>query len=99
MAKMSFEEYLQARAEYDDYLKGNKGKQEEDPKREDPKPEDPKPEDPKPAEDPAPENDLQKQLDEIKAAMGVMAKALQPSLGDIQPVGIDDVIKKFFDVE
>lgn len=94
MAKMSFEEYLQARADYNDYLKG----QPEDPKPEDPKPEDPKPEDPKPA-DPAPENDLQKQLDEIKAAMGVMAKALQPSLGDIQPVGIDDVVKKFFDVE
>ena len=105
MAKMSFEEYLQARAEYNDYLKGQPDP-EKDPKPEDPKPEkDPKPEDPKteedpkPAEDPAPENDLQKQLDEIKAAMAVMAKALQPSLGDIQPVGIDDVVKKFFDVK
>lgn len=99
MAKMSFEEYLQARADYNDYLKGQpEDPKPEDPKPEDPKPEDPKPEDPKPA-DPAPENDLQKQLDEIKAAMGVMAKALQPSLGDIQPVGIDDVVKKFFDVE
>ena len=102
MAKMSFEEYLEARAEYNDYLKGQP-----DPEA---KPaEDPKPEkDPKPAEDPkegdgpevpAEENDVQKQLDEIKAAMGLMAKALQPSLGDIKPVGIDDVVKKFFDVE
>ena len=99
MAKMSFEEYLQARAEYNDYLKG----QPEATPAEDPKPE----EDPKPAEDPKPEdgpvvpaeNDVQKQLDEIKAAMGLMAKALQPSLGDITPVGIDDVVKKFFDVE
>ena len=96
MAKMSFEEYLQARAEYNDYLKGQP--EPEDHKPEDPKPEDSKPEDPKP-EDPKPEGDLQKQLDEIKAAMGLMAKALQPSLGDIKPVGIDDVVKKFFDVE
>lgn len=100
MAKMSFEEYLRARAEYEDYLKGNQEEPAADPKpEEDPKPaEDPKPEE-KPSADPAPENDLQKQLDEIKAAMGVMAKALQPSLGDIQPVGIDDVVKKFFDVK
>lgn len=98
MAKMSFEEYLQARAEYNDYLKGQPEPAADPKPAEDPKPEDPKPEDPKP-EDPAPENDLQKQLDEIKAAMGVMAKALQPSLVDIQPVGIDDVVKKFFDVE
>lgn len=101
MAKMSFEEYLQARAEYNDYLKGQ------------PEPEVTPAEDLKPAEDPKPaedqkqedgpvvptENDMQKQLDEIKAAMGLMAKALQPSLGDIKPVGIDDVVKKFFDVE
>ena len=100
MAKMNFEEYLQARAEYNDYLKGNQEEQAEDPKpAEDPKQaKDSKPEE-TPAEDPAPENDLQKQLDEIKAAMGVMAKALQPSLGDIKPVGIDDVVKKFFDVK
>lgn len=97
MAKMSFEEYLQARADYNDYLKGQP--EPEAKPAEDPKPaEDLKPEE-KPAADPAPENDLQKQLDEIKAAMGLMAKALQPSLGDIKPVGIDDVVKKFFDVE
>lgn len=100
MAKMSFEEYLQARAEYNDYLKGQPA--------EDPKPAgDPKPEEDQKKEessaDPEPEknpgDDVQKQLDEIKAAMGLMAKALQPSLGDIKPVGIDDVVKKFFDVE
>ena len=107
MAKMSFEEYLQAIAEYNDYLKTEEGaKDEKDPVK-DPKPEekgaaDPKPEE-KGAADPEPEknygDDVQKQLDEIKAAMGLMAKALQPSLGDIEPVGIDDVVKKFFDVE
>ena len=96
MAKMSFEEYLEARAAYADYLKTEEGaKDEKDPV-------DPKPEE-KGAADPEPEknygDDVQKQLDEIKAAMGLMAKALQPSLGDITPVGIDDVVKKFFDVE
>lgn len=102
MAKMSFEEYLQARADYNDYLNGESAPEAK--LAEDPKPgEDPKPaEDPKPEEEPAApaaENDVQKQLDEIKAAMGLMAKALQPSLGDIKPVGIDDVVKKFFDAE
>lgn len=100
MAKMSFEEYLQARAEYADYLKTEEGEKDEKDlvKPEDPKPaEDPKKEDG--PEVPAEENDVQKQLDAIKAAMGLMAKALQPSLGDIKPVGIDDVVKKFFDVE
>ena len=104
MAKMSFEEYLEARAAYADYLKAEEGaKDEKDPvKPEEKTPEDPKPEE-KGAADPEPEknygDDVQKQLDEIKAAMGLMAKALQPSLGDIEPVGIDDVVKKFFDVE
>lgn len=102
MAKMSFEEYLQARADYNDYLKGEPAPEAKP--AEDLKPaEGPKPaEDPKPEEGPAvpaAENDVQKQLDEIKAAMGLMAKALQPSLGDIKPVGIDDVVKKFFDAE
>ena len=107
MAKMSFEEYLEARAAYADYLKTEEGKKDEKdpvkPKGEkDPKPEDDQKKEETPA-DPEPEknygDDVQKQLDEIKAAMGVMAKALQPSLGDIKPVGIDDVVKKFFDVE
>ena len=104
MAKMSFEEYLEARAAYADYLKTEEGaKDEKDPvKPEDPKPADDKKKEETPA-DPEPEknsgDDVQKQLDEIKAAMGLMAKALQPSLGDIKPVGIDDVVKKFFDVE
>ena len=98
MAKMSFEEYLEARAAYADYLKTEEGKKDE----KDPKPEDDQKKEETPA-DPEPEknyvDDVQKQLDEIKAAMGVMAKALQPSLGDINPVSIDDVVKKFFDVE
>lgn len=104
MAKMSFEEYLEARAAYADYLKTEEGaKDEKDPVKTEEKPAaDPKPEE-KGAADPEPEknsgDDVQKQLDEIKAAMGLMAKALQPSLGDITPVGIDDVVKKFFDVE
>ena len=103
MAKMSFEEYLEARAAYADYLKTEEGaKDPVDPKPEEKGAADPKPEE-KGAADPEPEknygDDVQKQLDEIKAAMGLMAKALQPSLGDIKPVGIDDVVKKFFDVE
>ena len=104
MAKMSFEEYLEARAAYADYLKTEEdAKDEKDPvKKGDPKPADDQKKEETPA-DPEPEknsgDDVQKQLDEIKAAMAVMAKALQPSLGDIQPVGIDDVVKKFFDVK
>ena len=95
MVKMSFEEYLEARAAYADYLKTEEGaKDEKDPA--DPKPEE-KPADPEPEKNSG--DDVQKQLDEIKAALGLMAKALQPSLGDIKPVGIDDVVKKFFDVE
>ena len=103
MAKMSFEEYLEVRAAYADYLKAEEGeKDEKDPVKPKEGAADQKPEE-KGAADPEPErksgDDVQKQLDEIKAAMGLMAKALQPSLGDITPVGIDDVVKKFFDVE
>ena len=104
MAKMSFEEYLEARAAYADYLKAEEGAKDEKDlvKPEEKGAADPKPEE-KGAADPEPEknygDDVQKQLDEIKAAMGLMAKALQPSLGDIKPVGVDDVVKKFFDVE
>ena len=103
MEKMSFEEYLEARAAYADYLKAEEGaKDEKDLVKPEEKPaSDPKTEEP--AADQEPEknsgSDVQKQLDEIKAAMGLMAKALQPSMGDIKPVGIDDVVKKFFDVE
>lgn len=106
MAKLNFEEYLKAMEGYRAYLNGEAKELPEIPSEEDPKPaEDPKQEDGPvgPAADPEPEknygDDVQKQLDEIKAAMGLMAKALQPSLGDIKPVGIDDVVKKFFDVE
>lgn len=109
MAKLNFEEYLKAMEGYRAYLNGEAKELPNIPSEEDPKPAgDPKPaEDPKPEEkgaaDPEPEknsgDDVQKQLDEIKASMALMAKALQPSLGDIKPVGIDDVVKKFFDVE
>lgn len=107
MAKLNFEEYLKAMEGYRAYLNGETKELPDIHSEEDPKPEekpvaDPKPEE-KGAADPEPEknsgDDVQKQLDEIKAAMGIMAKALQPSLGDIKPVGIDDVVKKFFDVE
>ena len=98
MAKMSFAEYLQARAEYNDYLKGQ-----QDPEK-DPKPEDPKPEeDPKPAEDLKPKDgpvgpaeDYRAELNEIREQMKKMAAALSPSLGDVQPVGIEDVVTNFF---
>lgn len=105
MAKMSFEEFLQARKEYNDYLE-NKSEPEVTPKKED-RPalpaEEPKQEEPAAEETPAeelpangPAEDYRKELNEIRSQLAIMARALSPSLGDIEPVGIDDVVSKFF---
>lgn len=105
MAKMSFEEFLQARKEYNDYLV-NKSEPEVMPKKED-RPaepaEEPKQEEPAAEEAPAdkmpangPAEDYRKELNEIRSQLAIMARALSPSLGDIEPVGIDDVVSKFF---
>ena len=92
MAKMSFEEYLQARAEYEDYLKGN---------QEAPAAEPEKQAEPEPAPEAAPApmgpaEDYRAELNEIREQMKKMAAALSPSLGDVQPVGIEDVVTNFF---
>lgn len=101
MAKMSFEEFLQARKAYNDYLE-NKSEPEVTPKKEDrpaqPAEEpaaEPEPAPADPAEDPEKE-EMKNELQEIRQQLAIMAKALSPSLGDIQPVGVDDVVKKFF---
>ena len=97
MAKLSFEEWLKVREEYEDYLNGNieassaagsdqtpaLAKQPELVKEPEPVPEQSGP-------------DYDQQLDDIRQQLALMAKALSPSLGDIQPVGVDDVVKKFF---
>ena len=98
MAKMSFEEYLKAREEYSAYLAGEdqapKAEPEKKPETEK-KPEPEKQLEPEKAEEPS-GPDYEEQLTEIRQQLAIMAKALSPSLGDIQPVGIDDVVKKFF---
>lgn len=100
MAKLSFEEW-KLRKEYEEYLK------EEEPGEPVPKTE--QVEEPAPVpkteqvEEPTPvpksvqdEVDYRKELMEIKKQMALMSKALSPSLNDINPVGIDDVVKKVF---
>lgn len=92
MAKMSFEEW-KLRREYDEYLKS----QDEAPEA----PAEPeKQAEPEPAPEAAPAmgpaEDYRAELNEIREQMKKMAAALSPSLGDVQPVGIEDVVTNFF---
>lgn len=101
MAKLSFEEYMKAREEYEDYLTGKIDTTGATGSDQDPAPEkkqepEKQPEPEKDEEKPA-GPDYDKQLEEIRQQLAIMAKALSPSLGDIQPVGVDDVVKKFFE--
>lgn len=93
MAKMSFEEYLKAREEYSAYLAGEDQAPKAEPEK---KPDPEKQPEPEKAEEPS-GPDYEEQLTEIRQQLAIMAKALSPSLGDIQPVGVDDVVKKFFE--
>lgn len=94
MAKMSFEEW-KLRKEYDEYLKS----QDETPEAPAAEPE--KQAEPEPAPEAAPApmgpaEDYRAELNEIREQMKKMAAALSPSLGDVQPVGIEDVVTNFF---
>lgn len=96
MAKLSFEEYMKAREEYAAYVKDEEPAAAPAPAT---KPE-PVP-DPTPDQQPEPSpmgpaEDYRAELNEIREQMKLMAKALSPSLGDVQPVGIDDVVSNFF---
>ena len=92
MAKMSFEEWKLYR-EYEKYLADSKEEPEEKPEQE-VKPE--KEEKPEQETKPEQENDYGKEIAEIRKQLALMSKALSPSLNDVEPVGIDDVVKKFF---
>ena len=94
MAKMSFEEW-KLRKEYDEYLKSL------DEPSEAPAAEPEKQAEPEPAPEAAPApmgpaEDYRAELNEIREQMKKMAAALSPSLGDVQPVGIEDVVTNFF---
>lgn len=92
MAKMSFEEW-KLRKEYDEYLKS------QDEPSEDLAAEPEKQAEPAPEAAPAPmgpAEDYRAELNEIREQMKKMAAALSPSLGDVQPVGIEDVVTNFF---
>ncbi len=94
MAKMSFEEW-KLRREYDEYLKS------QDEPSEAPAAEPEKKAEPEPAPEAAPApmgpaEDYRAELNEIREQMKKMAAALSPSLGDVQPVGIEDVVPTFF---
>lgn len=88
MAKMSFEEW-KLRKEYDEYLKS------QDEPSEAPAAEPEKQAEPEPAPM-GPAEDYRAELNEIREQMKKMAAALSPSLGDVQPVGIEDVVTNFF---
>lgn len=92
MAKMSFEEW-KLRKEYEDYLKSQ-----DEPSEAPAEPE--KKAEPEPAPEAAPAmgpaEDYRAELNEIREQMKKMAAALSPSLGDVQPVGIEDVVTNFF---
>lgn len=98
---ITFEEFLKAKEEYNAFVTGQSApeaapveKPAEEPEKEAAAtaPE-------TPAELPAngPAEDYRKELNEIRAELVRMAKALSPSLGDVTPVGIDDVVKNFFE--
>ena len=86
MAKLTFEEWKE-RKEYEAYLNAPEDNEQPAPA--------PAPA-PAPEENPAPAEDYRAELAEIRAQLAVMAKALSPSLGDVQPVGIEDVVSRFF---
>lgn len=90
MAKLTFEEWKE-RKEYEAYL--NAPEESEQPA---PAPAPTPAPAPAPEEAPAPAEDYRAELAEIRAQLAVMAKALSPSLGDVQPVGIEDVVSRFF---
>lgn len=77
-----------------------------EPKKEEPK-EEPKPEiiKPEPKEEPAPAYDeiiagLNKKIDELTGAISKISKiSLFPAMDNIKPLGIDDVVDKFFKEE
>lgn len=94
MAKMSFEEW-KLRREYEEYLQQNEEPAEAPEIRQEQPEEKPAPAPEQPAQM-GPAEDYRQQLNEIRAEMAKMAKALSPSLGDVQPVGIDDVVTNFF---
>ena len=92
MAKMSFEEW-KLRKEYDEYLKSQDEPSEapaEPEKKKEPEPA------PEATPDMGPAEDYRAELNEIREQMKKMAAALSPSLGDVQPVGIEDVVSNFF---
>lgn len=95
---ISFEEFLKAREEYEAFTKGQAQPEKPAQSAEEPKQEEPAaeevPADELPANGPA--EDYRKELNEIRSQLAIMARALSPSLGDIEPVGIDDVVSKFF---
>lgn len=94
MAKMSFEEW-KLRKEYEEYLKS------QDEPSEAPAAEPEKQAEPEQAPEAAPvpmgpAEDYRAELNEIREQMKKMAATLSPSLGDVQPVGIEDVVTNFF---
>lgn len=97
---MTFEEFLKAKEEYNKFMAGETKPEEpaapvEEPKKEEPAPAAAEaPADDLPANGPA--EDYRKELNDIRSQLAIMAKALSPSLGDVTPVGIDDVVTKFF---
>lgn len=98
---ISFEEFLKAREEYEAFTKGQAQPEKPAQPAEEPKQEEPKQEEPAAEETPAdelpsngPAEDYRKELNEIRSQLAIMARALSPSLGDIEPVGIDDVVSK-----
>lgn len=94
MAKMSFEEW-KLRKEYEEYLKS------QDEPSEAPAAEPEKQAEPEPAPEAAPApmgpaEDYRKELNDLREEMRRTLAALSPSLGDVQPVGIEDVVTNFF---
>ena len=77
-----------------------------EPEKEEPKRPEPKAEDPKPEEDKAPEKSIEdlvsekleaafKPYEELYTKMATLAG--MPSISNVEPKGIDDIINKFFD--
>ena len=91
MANLSCEEWKLHR-EYEQYL-AEADEAPAEPER--PSEPEPAPEAPA-APEMGPAEDYRKELNQIREEMARMAKALSPSLGDVQPGGIEDVVTNFF---
>lgn len=98
--KMTFEEFLKAKAEYAEYIKTADEPAEEKPvegqKSTESKGEEPSVDKKPEQQEKAPEND---EIAALREEMRKLREAMSPSLGSVEPVGVEDIVNRFFEIE